>query len=144
MYHSTAMLLPDGRVVSAGANDNPTAQIFKPPYITSEAPRPIITFANLYMQYGQTYTVQYNQNGGPVVTKACLIRLASVTHGFDHDQRRVPLSLSNETPPGTIEFIAPADGNIAPPGVYMLFILNEYAVNKFAPCELAKYVLVGP
>ncbi|MCH8270062.1 MAG: DUF1929 domain-containing protein [Planctomycetes bacterium] len=144
MYHSTAMLLPDGRVVSAGGNTYPTAQIFKPPYITSGAPRPIITFADLYMQYGQTYTVQYNQNGGPVVTRACLIRLASVTHGFDQDQRRVPLGISTETPPGTLDITAPADANIAPPGFYMLFILNEYAANQFAPCEMAAYVQIGP
>ncbi len=143
-YHSTAMLLPDGRVVLAGGDSIPTAQIFKPPYITSGAPRPIITSAPLYMQYGQAYTVQYNLNGGPAATKACLIRLASVTHGFDQDQRRVPLVLSTETPPGTLDITAPADGNTAPPGYYMLFILNEYAANQFAPCEMAAYVQVGP
>ena len=92
-YPSTAMLLPDGRVILAGGDTRKTAQIFKPPYITAGAPRPIITSAPLYMQYGQKYTVQYNANGGPAATKACLIRLASVTHGFDHDQRRVPLVL---------------------------------------------------
>lgn len=144
MYHSTAMLLPDGRVVLAGADFNPTAQIFKPPYITSGAPRPIITSAPLYMQYGQNYAVQYDPNGGPVVTKACLIRLGAVTHGFDQDQRRVPLVLTSDTPPGAVAFTAPADGNIAPPGMYMLFLLNEYAANQFAPCEMAAYVMIGP
>ena len=143
-YHSTAMLLPDGRVVLAGGDTKKTAQIFKPPYITSEADRPIITSVLPYWQYGQTYTVQYNQNGGPVVTKACLIRLASVTHGFDQDQRRVPLVLPDGAGPATFDVTAPADGNIAPPGFYMLFILNEYAANQFAPCEMAAYVQIGP
>ncbi|MCH9058219.1 MAG: DUF1929 domain-containing protein [Planctomycetes bacterium] len=143
-YHSTAMLLPDGRVVLAGGDTKKTAQIFKPPYITSEADRPIITSVLPYWQYGQTYTVQYNQNGGPVVTKACLIRLASVTHGFDQDQRRVPLVLPDGAGPATFDVTAPADGNIAPPGYYMLFILNEYAANQFAPCEMAAYVQIGP
>ena len=88
--------------------------------------------------------MQYNQNGGPVVTKACLIRLASVTHGFDQDQRRVPLVLPDGAGPATFDVAAPSDGNIAPPGYYMLFILNEYAANQFAPCEMAAYVQIGP
>ncbi|HRQ72878.1 MAG TPA: hypothetical protein PLU35_07615 [Phycisphaerales bacterium] len=82
-YHSTAMLLPDGRVVSAGGNGSRTGQIFNPPYITSGAPRPTITGAPAYMQYGQQYVISFNRNGGPQATKACLIRLAATTHGFD-------------------------------------------------------------
>ncbi|HRQ72879.1 MAG TPA: DUF1929 domain-containing protein [Phycisphaerales bacterium] len=39
---------------------------------------------------------------------------------------------------------APAHGAIAPPGFYMLFILNEYATSQFAPCDMAWYVQVGP
>jgi hypothetical protein len=141
-YHSTAMLLPDGRVVAAGGEPQfKTGQIFNPPYTQVGDERPIITNAPTSMQYGQMYSVFYD---GPTATKACLIRLASVTHGFDMDQRRVPLQILSETEPGHLIFNAPANGNIAPPGWYMLFILNEYAVNKFAPCEMAAYVQVGP
>lgn len=146
-YHSTAVLLPDGRVVVAGGDDEPTAQIYKPPYITANVPRPIILSAPSTMQYGQQYTVMYNPNGGAKVTNVCLIRLGSVTHGFDQDQRRVPLTietyLGTEAEPGLV-VSAPANGNIAPPGHYMLFIQYEYGRNKFAPCTMAAYVKVGP
>lgn len=145
MYHSTALLLQDGRVVAAGGNNRPTAQIFRPPYITSGAPRPIITDAPLYMEWGEEYVIEYVKNGGPAATKACLTRLGSVTHGFDQDARRVPLTItaSSDGPQPYVTVAAPADGNIAPPGYYLLWILNEYANNQFAPCELAAYVQVG-
>lgn len=70
MYHSTALLLQDGRVVAAGGNNRPTAQIFRPPYITSGAPRPIITDAPLHMEWGEEYTILYSKNQGPAATKA--------------------------------------------------------------------------
>ena len=101
------------------------------------------------MHYGQQSTITYNANGGPPVSSVCLIRLAAVTHGFDQDQRRVPLvidplSIAPNPPPYSFTVTAPLNGNIAPPGYYMLFILNQYAKNRFAPCTMAKYVQVGP
>lgn len=143
-YHSTALLLRDGRVVSAGGDGRATAQIFKPPYITSGAPRPSITGAPLFMQYAQPYTVSFDPNGAQNVNRTCLIKLGATTHGFDQDQRYIPLNVVTETAPGTLEIQAPPNANIAPPGFYMLFILNEYTLNQFAPCQLAAYVHVGP
>jgi len=70
------------------------------------------------------------------------IRASSTIALPDQGQRRVPLAVSG-TMPGQITIAAPANGNIAPPGFYMLFILNEYATNQFAPCETAWYVQVG-
>jgi hypothetical protein len=150
-YHSTAVLLADGRVVAAGGLTpaHASAQIYKPPYITSGAPRPQLVGGPETMSYGEVYDFQYFKNGGEKVTHACLIRLASVTHGFDHDQRRVPITVhinGDEILPDLYEdqLTAPANANIAPPGYYMLFVMYEYASNQFAPCELAKYVRVGP
>lgn len=96
------------------------------------------------MQYDQQYIVDFDPNGGPYATRACLIRLAAVTHGFDQDQRRVPLEVVPALDGSPRLWVrAPADGNVAPPGTYMLFILNEYATGKFAPCAMARYVQVG-
>jgi galactose oxidase len=145
-YHSTAILLQDGRVAACGGNNRPSGQIFQPPYITSGAPRPEITDAPIYMEWGEGYTIEYDANEGQPVTKAALIRLGSVTHGFDQDQRYIPLTITSSTGGSqpTITVNAPADGNIAPPGYYMLWILSQYANNAYAPCELAAYVQVGP
>jgi len=90
------------------------------------------------MQYGQNYTINYTPTS-IAITKVCLIRLGSVTHGFDQDQRYVPLTIT-DAPKGTVAVVAPANANIAPPGYYMLFILE--AAGR--PCELAAYVRVGP
>ncbi len=151
MYHSTLILLRDGRVLSAGGDTQRNAQFFKPPYLVAPPgsppgnpppPRPIITSAPTVVIYGQQYTIGYNANGGPAPTRVCLIRLGSVTHGFDQDQRRVPLSILVDGT-NSLTVLAPANGNIAPPGYYMLFILNEYQRNQYAP-SVATYVRVGP
>ncbi len=75
------------------------------------------------------------------------MRLGSVTHGFDQDQRRVPLTIgASTTISGDLRQVtvkSPDNGNIAPPGYYMLFIMYEREVNEWAPCEMAAYVRVG-
>src|SRR5688572_19960885 len=101
------------------------------------------------MQYGQSYTVSYTNAGWEATPPtACLIRLGAVTHGFDQDQRRVPLNAASAEmlDPGVhaLAIDTPANPNVAPPGYYMLFLLNEYARNQFAPCTMAAYVRVGP
>jgi hypothetical protein len=52
-----------------------------------------------------------------------LLRLGSATHSFDFDQRFVPLEFT--TSGSTITAAAPAHGFLAPPGMYMLFILKD-------------------
>ena len=71
------------------------------------------------------------------IEKVTLLRLASVTHGFDMDQRY--LSLPFQTDPVrsnglTVE--APENGTFAPPGYYMLFLISDDG----APSKRAKYV----
>jgi hypothetical protein len=147
-YHSTAILLRDGRVVSAGGDSTPTAQIFRPSYVADMPPRPILWAPPTYMGYNQAYVLNYYLNGANPATSVCLIRLASVTHGFDMDQRRVPLEIISASPVqddlNWVVVRVPVNGNIAPPGYYMLFMLSEYAASQFAPCDLAAYVQVGP
>jgi hypothetical protein len=147
-YHSTAILLPDGRVaVGGGVLNSFTGQIFQPHYIVEALARPIIVGAPNSMPCdGGPYEVQYLLNGGLPVTSACLIRLGSVTHGFDQDQRRVPLTIAaSSTISGDLRQIiikSPENTNIAPPGFYMLFIMYDYKLNYGAPCELAAYVKI--
>ena len=101
-YHSNALLLPDGRVlVAGGGHPNPpggvaenNAEIYSPPYLFKGA-RPTITTAPSVVTYGQTFSVQTPDAAS--VTKVNWIRLASVTHAFNENQRINRLSFSQTT-----------------------------------------------
>ncbi|MCI0674598.1 MAG: DUF1929 domain-containing protein, partial [Phycisphaerales bacterium] len=133
-YHSTAMLLPDGRVVSAGGNGFTTAQIFWPPYLFS-GPRPQILEAPTVLQYGVPFQVTTPTPNA--IKMVNLVRLGAVTHSFDHNQRFVPLkfTVSSET---TLKVRAPGAPALAPPGYYMLFLISDQGVPSFA-----RYVRIG-
>jgi hypothetical protein len=148
-YHSTALLLPDARVLSSGSgegggvtyeNSQFSAQVFSPPYLYnadgSLATRPGITSAPSRLSYGQSLTV-----GSPDATsvaKITLIRLSSVTHAFNQSQliNRLTFSATGST---TLSVMGPKNANVAPPGPYMLFLVNA----KGVPSK-AKMVTVGP
>lgn len=136
--HSTAILLPDASVLAAGGADS--AEIFRPPYLFEpggEAPRPLIGLAATVITYGLPFKVILS-SGSPVgaaeIEKVSLVRLAAVTHNFDHNQRYVPLTFT-VIDDHSIEGDAPADGNEAPPGYYMLFLVSVDGVPS-----VAKYV----
>jgi len=137
MYHATAVLLPDGRVLSAGQDSGPLAtygEIFSPPYLFRGA-RPTITGAPISTAYGQTLSISTPDAG--TITKVTVIKAGATTHEVDSDQRSIPLTFSAGS--GTITAQAPANANIAPPGYYMLFIVNSNGVPSVAP-----WLHIGP
>ena len=133
LYHSIAVLLPDGRVLIAGTGDlngvpnELNAQIFSPPYLFN-GPRPTITSSPSLVQYGSNF--QVSTPDAASITSVSLIRPASVTHSFDESSRRVSLSFTVSG--GTLNVQAPANGGDAPPGPYMLFIVNSNGVPSVA------------
>jgi len=146
-YHSTAILLPSGRVLSSGSgegggipysNSELSAQIFTPPYLYKAdgtlAPRPSITSAPARLSYGQSFSVATPDAAH--ITRANLIRLSSVTHAFNESQVIYPLRLTIGST--SVSATAPPNGNLAPPGVYMLFLINDAGVPS-----VAKMVSIG-
>jgi hydrogenase maturation factor HypE len=132
-YHGTALLLPDGRVLVAGSGDSyggpdqTVAEFYSPPYLFKGA-RPSISSAPSEVQYGTPLSVTSAEAAS--VTSVTLIRLGSVTHQFDEDQRYLELNFTRNGDTLTIQ--APASANLAPPGHYMLFLVNASGVPSIA------------
>jgi hypothetical protein len=140
LYHSTALLLPDARVLSVGSGqpaatgltDDYTAEIFSPPYLFNQdgtpATRPVISKAPGAVIYGQAFTV--NTTSAASISKVTFIRLSAVTHSFNQNQRMNVLSFSVGS--GAITVTAPLNSSLAPPGHYMLFLVNGNGVPSVA------------
>ncbi len=133
VYHSTAMLMPDGRVLSAGGGDGGgvtpqrSYEIFSPPYLF-KGDRPSYELASPSMRYGQPFAVSTADAAS--IRKVTIIRLPSTTHAFNMSQRLNTLEF--EVTGGGLTVTPPAAGRFAPPGPYMLFLVNEAGVPSVA------------
>jgi hypothetical protein len=139
LYHSTALLLPDGRVVAAGGNpeggrsvtweppdeeEEMRLEVFSPPYLF-KGPRPQITRAPAATGYGDTFTVQTPQ--AQQIKWVSLIRNGVTTHSFDSGQRLVDLPVVSRVG-GELGVSVPDNPNLAPPGWYLLFLVDQQGI----------------
>jgi galactose oxidase len=138
-YHATAVLLPDATVLSAGsgefmvgaaenapADTHRDAQVFHPPYLF-RGPRPTITAAPEELTPGESFAIEVS---GPGVARVTLLRLGSVTHAFDENQRFLPVPFTTHA--STLTATLPARPGVCVPGHYMLFVLSGAGVPSVA------------
>jgi len=147
LYHSVALLLPDATVMTAGSNPargtyQTHIEIWKPPYLFTTdasgnvvpATRPTISTAPASIGYAGSFQVQ--SPNATDIASVVLMRPGSPTHAFDMEQRMVGLTFS--VAGTTLTVSGPPNARIAPPGYYMLFILNRQGVPS-----IAKFVQVS-
>jgi hypothetical protein len=144
LYHSVALLLPDGRVVAAGGNPPPYGDqvawepqdeneelrldVYSPPYLFA-GPRPTISAVPTEWGYGQEIDITSPQAGD--VKWLSLIRCGSTTHAFDNSQRLVDMEILGQGG-GTVRTVAPHEPTLAPPGWYMIFLVDTAGVPSVA------------
>jgi hypothetical protein len=137
LYHSNSLLLPDATVLLIGGNPQRGSyeghlEIYSPAYLFNAdgttAFRPTITGAPATVGYGSTFQVQTPD--AAEIASVVLVRLGAATHAFDMEQRLVGMSYTSGS--GVLNVTAPSNGNIAPPGYYMLFVLNTAGVPSVA------------
>jgi Concanavalin A-like lectin/glucanases superfamily/Domain of unknown function (DUF1929)/Glyoxal oxidase N-terminus len=134
-YHNTSLLLPDGRVLLAGSGrldlslmtDETTAEVFSPPYLF-KGPRPSIARSPSTLQYGAGFSLETPDAAR--IAKVSLVRMGAVTHNFNMDQRWQELSFRRAG--DRLDVAAPVSANVAPPGVYYVFIIDDKGVPSKA------------
>ena len=138
LYHNVQLLLPDGTVAITGGNPAQGVfenhiEIYQPSYLFngdgSLATRPTIG-ANAPASI--TYAGSFNlpTPDASSIASVVLMKAGSVTHSFDMDQRYVGLSFTAGS--GSLTITGPPNSNIAPPGYYMLFLLNQAGTPSIA------------
>jgi hypothetical protein len=134
-YHSEALLLPDGRVITMGSDPlyDPTGrnpgtfeqriEIYSPPYLF-KGDRPAIGDGPAAVQRGET--VQFATPDAARVRAARLLRPSAVTHVTDVDQRSVALDVAPAA--GGVALTVPKGKGLVPSGWYMLFLIDGKGV----------------
>jgi hypothetical protein len=128
-YHSTALLLPDGRIWTGGSTEDGGSpyvveerrmEIWQPPYPAGT--RPVIKVRISCVAYGGSIPISVTLASGASVRNVALLRCGSCTHGFDSDQRYVALSFTGSM---NLSAQVPTDPDVVPPGFYMLWVVDS-------------------
>ncbi len=146
-YHSTALLLPNGKIWVGGGNVNGSSgnpatvgirkiELYEPPYV-AVANRIAMPTAPSLVQYNQSFDVTIDRPATEI-SRVVLVRNSSVTHSTDNDQRMVALEVVSRSG-NSIRVKSPPTGNVAPPGYYMLWVID----NAGNPAQAATFVRVA-
>lgn len=130
VQHSTALLLPDARILVMGRPEQASAEIYSPPYLF-RGPRPKIVSATKDVVYRGKITIEFESETRR--NRICMIRLSSVTHSVNFGQRYIDLgSVELDEGQRVIKVDAPKMAAKAPPGYYMLFVVDQEGVPSRA------------
>jgi hypothetical protein len=134
VYHGTAVLLPDGSVWTAGSTPTEGVwelriEIFRPSYFFSATGRPTISGTPTVGEYGGSITIPTPDAAN--ITRVSLVRLGNTTHHYDTDMRLIWLPITSRTT-DSVTVSAPINANIAPPGYYMIHVLDGSLVPSTA------------
>jgi YVTN family beta-propeller protein len=144
LYHSNAILLPDGSVLVSGGGatqttpitdpnkNNLNAEIYYPPYLFAaggvRAPRPSIASAPTWIDIGKTVALELADAGA--VSRVTLVKTGSMSHSFNFEQRFLELPFRASGSRVTVQ--APTRAAEAPPGYYLLFVFDAAGVPSVA------------
>jgi hypothetical protein len=129
LYHSVALLCPDGRVITAGSNpargvEEHRIEVFSPPYLF-KGPRPALTLAHEHADHGATLAATTDRP----LREISLVRPSASTHASNSEQRLVDVPFTGS---GSLKLTLPDDPRLAPPGWYMVFAISEDGVPSVA------------
>ncbi|XP_047958091.1 aldehyde oxidase GLOX1-like [Salvia hispanica] len=149
MYHSSAILLRDGRVIVGGSNPHEfynftdvlfptdlTLESFSPPYLDPQLgylrPRILSPVSGSYAGYGQDVMIRFSVGSGRVVESEIMVTMiapAFATHSFSMNQRLLILDGWDVKAVGRFKYqvrvTMPGSGNFAPGGYYLLFVVHR-------------------
>jgi hypothetical protein len=133
LYHSVALLMPDGKVVTAGSNpqrltEELRIEVFWPPYLFAGV-RPTCQPAQVEVGYGSMLSADVPN--AAQISSACLVRPGATTHSADAEQRLIDLP-HTVTAADTLNLQLPTSANLAPPGWYLLFLVGDDGVPSEA------------
>jgi hypothetical protein len=139
-YHSEAMLLADGRIVTLGGNPlyankadtvpgefEKRIEIYSPAYLY-HGKRPTIAAGPKRLTRGET--ANFSTPDAARIESASLLRPSAVTHVTDVEQRSIALSLTRNG--NSITVRVPNSAGLVPSGWYMLFVANGQATPSKA------------
>lgn len=142
LYHSIAILLPDGTVLTgAGGSPGPVvnlnAEIYYPPYLYKKdgsgqpAERPVFTTSWTTSKLGETRWVNIapdSKGSVPKVSKVTLLRMGSVTHTYNSEQRYLEAQIGASSGARNFQITIPTNPNRTVPGYYIMFVFNQDGV----------------
>ena len=131
-YHSTSLLLPDGRIFVAGG-DVWNAQLFYPPYLFSKdskgktilAKRPTIKELKKVITKRKNQIMEVDESSE--IEKISLISTGSTTHAQPSELKYLSLDFKKINK-NQIEFSIPEDKNTLTDGTYLIFTISNSGI----------------